>query len=116
MYKRIIDTENDGKEPQSSGRWGKPYNDRRNLQQYNEELVIIGMMIFDMDFWDQLESELKNMNMGRGGNKYLFPESIMSLMMIWFWYLDYCGLKGMASLLVDVGIIPYYEDYTTVCL
>ena len=38
----------------------------------------------------------------------------MNLMMIWHQYLDYRGLEGMARSLVDLGIIPYYGDYTTV--
>ena len=95
-------------------RWGKHYTDKRNWQQYNEELVIRGRMIFDLDFRDQWESELKNMNMGKRGSPYLFPESFMNLMMIWHQYLDYRGLEGMARSLVDLGIIPYYGDYTTV--
>ena len=109
-----IDTENHGKETQSIRRWGKPYRDRRNWKEYNEVLVIRGKMIFDLDFRDQWESELKTMNMGKRGSPYLFPESFMSLMMIWKQYLDYRGLEGIAISLVDLGIIPYYGDYTTV--
>ena len=54
------------------------------------------------------------MNSGRRGSPYLFPESFMMFMMIWKQYLDYRGLEGMARSLVDIGIIPYYGDYTTV--
>ena len=97
-------------------RWGKCYTDKMNWQQYNEELVIRGKMIFDLDFRDQWESELKNMNMGKRGSPCLFPESFMNLMMIWHQYLDYRGLEGIARSLVDLGIIPYYGDYTTVWL
>ena len=71
-------------------------------------------MIFDLDFRDQWESELKTMNMGKSRSPYLFPESFMNLMMIWHQYLDYRGLEGMARSLVDLGIIPYYGNYTTV--
>ena len=95
-------------------RWGKPYKDRRDWKEYNEELVIRGKMIFDLDFRDQWESELKTMNMGKRGSPYMFPESFMMFMMIWHQYLDYRGLEGMARSLVDLGIIPYYGDYTTV--
>ena len=48
-------------------RWGKHHNDERNWKQYNEELVIRGKMIFDLDFRYQWESELKTMNMGKRG-------------------------------------------------
>ncbi|MEM4063821.1 MAG: IS5/IS1182 family transposase, partial [Conexivisphaerales archaeon] len=31
-------------------RWGKPYKDRRDWKAYNEELVIRGTFLFDLDF------------------------------------------------------------------
>ena len=45
-------------------RWGKPYKDKRNWKEYNEELVIRGKMLFDLDFADQWNLELKRMNDG----------------------------------------------------
>ncbi|MCL5791017.1 MAG: IS5 family transposase [Candidatus Thermoplasmatota archaeon] len=95
-------------------RWGKQYKDRRDWKEYNEELVIRGRMIFDLDFVQKWDAELKRMNSGKRGSPYLFPESFMMFMMIWKQYLDYRGLEGMARSLVDIGIIPYYGDYTTV--
>ena len=82
MYMHSIETGNKVQKNESSRRRGKHYIDKRNWQQYNEELVIRGKMIFDMDFTDQWESELKNMNMGKRGSPYLFPRSFMNLMMI----------------------------------
>ena len=61
---------------------GKTYKDRRNWIEYNEELVLRGKMIFEMDFRDQWESELKTMNSGKRGTPHLFPESFMMFMMI----------------------------------
>ena len=95
-------------------RWGKPYRDRRNWKEYNEELVIRGKFFLDLDFADQWDSELNAMNKGKRGSPYLFPESFMQFMMIWHQYLDYRGLEGMARSLVNLGIIPYYGDYTTI--
>ena len=95
-------------------RWGKPYKDKRNWKEYNEELVIRGKMLFDLDFKDQWNLELKRMNDGKRGSPYQFPRSFMNLMMIWHQYLDYRGLEGMARSLVDLGIMPRYGDYTTI--
>lgn len=95
-------------------RWGKPYKDRRNWKEYNEELVIRGRMIFDLDFVHQWNEELKRMNHGKRGSPFLFPGSFMNLMMIWHQFLDYRGLEGMARSLVDMGIMPRYGDYTTI--
>ena len=67
-----IATEDHGNQRQSTRRCGKHRNDERNWKQYNEELVIRGRMIFDLDFTDQWESELKTMNMGKRGPLIFF--------------------------------------------
>ena len=71
-------------------------------------------MIFDLDFVQKWDIEPKRMNSGKRGSPYLFPESFMKFMMIWKQYLDYRALEGMARSLVNMGIIPYYGDYTTI--
>ena len=45
--------------------WGKPYKDGRNWAEYNEELVIRGTFLFDIDFVRQWNAELKRMNEGK---------------------------------------------------
>jgi hypothetical protein len=114
MHLHSIHAENAKTKVRKSRRWGKPYKDRRDWKEYNEELVIRGKMIFDLDFVQKCDIELKRMNSGKRGSPYLFPESFMKFMMIWEQYLDYRGLEGMARSLVDLGIIPYYGDYTTI--
>ena len=44
-------------------------------------------MIFDIDFDQKWDTELKPMNSGKRGSPYLFPESFMKFMMIWKQYL-----------------------------
>ncbi|MGP6206672.1 IS5 family transposase [Cuniculiplasma sp. SKW3] len=109
-----IHAEDEKSKVKKNGRWGKQYKDKRNWVEYNEELVIRGRMIFDLDFVQKWDAELKRMNSGKRGSPYLFPESFMRFMMIWKQYLDYRGLEGMARSLVDLGIMPYYGDYTTI--
>ncbi len=57
-------------------RCGKPYKDKRNWKGYNEELVIRGKFIFDLDFVEQWEDELIRMNQGKRGSPYRFPASL----------------------------------------
>ena len=95
-------------------RWGKPYKDKRNWKEYNEELVIRGTFFFDLDFADQWDSELNRMNRGKRGSPYRFPQSFMKFMMIWKQHLDYRGLEGIARSMKDAGLIPQYGDYTTI--
>ena len=47
-------------------RWGKPYRDKRNWKEYNEELVIRETFFFDLDFAGKWDTELKRMNGARG--------------------------------------------------
>ncbi|EQD57352.1 transposase ISC1058, partial [mine drainage metagenome] len=54
------------------------------------------------------------MNRGKRGSPFLFPESFMRFMMMWKQFLDYRALEGMARSLVRMGIIPQYGDYTTI--
>ena len=95
-------------------RWGKPYKDKRNWKEYNEELVIRGTFMFDLDFMEQWNDELNRMNQGKRGSPYRFPESFMKFMMIWKQYLDYRGLEGMARSMKGKGLISEYGDYTTI--
>ena len=87
MHMHSIHSENAKTRVGKSRRWGKPYEDRRDWIEYNEELVIRGKMIFDLDFVQKWDVELKRMNSGKRGSPYLFPESFMRFMMIWKQYL-----------------------------
>ncbi len=95
-------------------RWGKPYRDDRDWKEYNEELVIRGMFLFDLDFADQWDSELMRMNLGKRGSPYRFPESFMKFLVLWKQYLDYRGLEGITRCMQHEGLIPGYGDYTTI--
>ncbi len=95
-------------------RWGNSYKDKRNWKEYNEELVIRGTFLLDLNFAEQWDHELVEMNRGKRGSPYRFPESFMKFMLIWKQYLDYRGLEGMARSMMDLNLIPEYGDYTTI--
>lgn len=97
-----------------TGRWGKPYHDCRNWAKYNEELVVRGTFLFDLNFREQWDEELCRMNSGKRGAPYLFPESFMQFLMIWHQFLDYRGLEGLSRSLAKYDLIPQYGDYTTI--
>ena len=50
-----------------------------NWSEYNESLVRRGEVMFDTDFLDNWRAELKIMNKGKEGAKYLYPNSLISL-------------------------------------
>ena len=42
-------------------RWGKPYRDKRDWKKYNEQLVVRGEFLLDLDFADRWFSEIGEM-------------------------------------------------------
>lgn len=53
------------------------------------------------------------MNMGKVGRPFKFPNSLMQYLAVWHQWVDYRGLEGISRCLVDLGLIPYSDDYTT---
>jgi len=66
---------------------------KHNRSSYNEELVVRGELYFDFDFRSRWDDELKQINNGKVGAPYKFPESFIKLMAILNQYIDYRGLE-----------------------
>lgn len=96
------------------GRWGKKAKDNRNWPEYNESLVIRGEFYLDFDFLKNWKKELEEMNKGKVGKPFLFPESFMKWQAVWHQLVDYRGLEGIARRLTKIGLLPEYDDYTTI--
>ncbi len=54
------------------------------------------------------------MNKGKIGKPFIFPDSFMNWQAVWHQLVDYRGLEGIARRLSKIGIIPKYDDYTTI--
>jgi hypothetical protein len=102
------------KNKSKKGRWGKNHKDNRNWPEYNEQLVVRGEFYLDFDFVDSWKKELEKMNEGKIGAPFLFPDSFMKWQAIWHQLIDYRGLEGIARKLSKFGLIPEYDDYTTI--
>ena len=61
-------------------RWGRPYPDRRDWYIYNECLVKRGEFYLSFDFVDQWDDELAQMNAGKPGRPFQYPESFIECM------------------------------------
>lgn len=95
-------------------RWGKERRDDRDWVKYNEELVVRGTFYLDFDIFNDWEEELKKMNRNKRGGQYLFPESFIRWEVVWKQFLDYRGLEGVTRKIAQIGLIPRYNDYTTI--
>ncbi|VUT23774.1 MAG: Transposase DDE domain protein [Candidatus Methanolliviera sp. GoM_asphalt] len=90
--------------------------EKRNWSEYNEELVVRGEFYLDLGFVNNWNDELFEMNRGKKGGQYRFPDSFISwrscleAMDRLSWSLD----EGIARSLAKMGFIPEYNDYTTI--
>lgn len=75
-------------------RWGKIFKDKRDWKKYNEELIIRGEFYFDFDFLDNWDSEIEQMNKGKVGHPYEYPNSLFEYLSPLYSFLDSRKLEG----------------------
>lgn len=96
-------------------RWGDTYIDRRNWRVTNEQLVKRGEYLLDTDFVSNWEEELHQMNLGKRGAPYLFPNSLIELQAVWHAKkIPFRMVEGITRKLAAIGKVPDYNDYSTV--
>jgi len=95
-------------------RWGKTHKDKRNWKKYNEELVVRGEFLLDLDWVNNWDKEVKEMNTGKRGTPYQFPNSLIELQAVWHQLIDYRGIEGITRKLVELGKLRNYNDYSTI--
>ena len=97
-------------------RWGKKYKDKRNWPTYNEELIQRGEFYINPKFLSTWKYELKEMNSGKEGASYLYPDSMIEFLAILHAKaFDYRALQGiMRSLSPKCNNFPVI-CYTQIC-
>ena len=76
-------------------RWGKKHEDKRNWKEYNEELVMRGYFYINPAFLLTWNEEIKQMNGGKVGEPYLYPESMIEFLAVLSQKYDDRGLEGI---------------------
>lgn len=95
-------------------RWGKKFVDKRDWIKYNEELALRGEFYLELDWIKSWDKELEQMNDGKVGAQYEFPESLIRLQAVWHQWIDYRGIEGITRKLVEVAKLPEFNDYSTI--
>ena len=96
-------------------RWGKKYIDNRNFKKCTEQLVKRGQYLLDLDFVERWNQELAEMNLGKVGALFKFPNSLIQLQAVWHGKsIPYRMIEGMTVRLVEMSELPDYNDYTTI--
>lgn len=97
-----------------SERWGKKYKDQRDWKGYSEELVVRGEFLLELDWVKSWNTELIEMNFGKRGAAYRFPESLIKLQAIWNQWVDVRGVEGITRKLQEFDLIPKHNDFSTI--
>lgn len=71
------------------------YIDKRNWKAYNQELVMRGYFYINPIFLETWNSEIKQMNAGKVGQPYLYPESIIEFLAVLSPKYDVRSLEGI---------------------
>jgi hypothetical protein len=99
----------------SDKRWGKKFIDERDWSRYNEELVKRGEYLLALDFVENWDKELENMNLHKQGAPFKFPKTMIELQSIWHAKkISFRMIEGMTRDLVKLGGLPKYNDFSTV--
>ena len=97
-------------------RWGKKFKDKRHWPSTNELYVVRGMYFLDLDWVENWDVELEEMNRGKVGHPYEFPESLIQLQGLWkAKNIPYRMIEGITRQLFNIAGLPAYNNYTTVC-
>ena len=95
-------------------RWGPEKKHVCNWKEYNEELVVRGEFFLELEWVKSWDSELEKMNGGKRGKPFVFPESLIRLQGLWHQWMDYREIEGLTRKLAELGLVPEFNDYSTV--
>ena len=89
---------------------------KRNWKEYNDHLVRRGEFYISLDFVDNWEDEIKNMNEKKRGRPYQFPDSLMQfLAFVHIAFLPYRQMEGFLRKLSQYIPKIRAADYSTIC-
>jgi len=86
----------------------------RNWSFINEAGVIRGEFFLELDWVQNWHLELAEMNKGKVGALYEFPESMIQIQAFWHQFFAYRLVEGITRKLVRFSQLPKYNDYSTI--
>ena len=97
-------------------RWGKKFEDKRDWKIENEKYVVRGEFLFDLDFVKSWDNELQQMNEGKKGAPFQFPESYIEWLAVLSQWISTRGLQGVTRKFQAFGLVPKEADYSTISI
>ena len=97
-------------------RWGKKFKDNKLWKIVNEQYVVRGEFLFDLDFVKSWDKELEEMNKGKRGAPFQFPESFINWLAVLDQWISARGLQGVTRKFQKYGLIPKEANYSTISI
>jgi len=87
-----------------------------NWNKYNESLVKRGEILLDFDVIDNWDNELEEMNKGKEGRKFVYPDSFIKLLgyMRIYFHLPYRQTEGIVRAHA-ANTLPSIPNYSRIC-
>lgn len=96
-------------------RWGRKFEDHRDWKTYNKQLVKRGEYLLDLDRVQGWNDELEEMNKGKVGKPYRFPNSLIQVQGVWHSIeIPYRMIQGITMKLVEIADLPDSNHYSTI--
>lgn len=96
-------------------RWGRKFEDHRDWKTYNKQLVKRGEYLLDLDWVQGWNDELEEMNKGKVGKPYRFPNSLIQVQGVWHSIeIPYRMIQGITMKLVEIADLPDSNHYSTI--
>lgn len=87
----------------------------KNTSDYQERLVRRGEFFLDLKWVISWDEELENMNKGKRGRPFVFPDSMLTLQSVWHQLLNSRGFEGVTRKLSEYGLLKASNDHSTIC-
>lgn len=95
-------------------RWGKKVAYIRDWRKVNESYVKKATFYLDFEWVKSWDVELAKMNLRKRGTPYKFPDSLIKLQAVWLNFFSYRGAQGITEKFVEFGLLPEFNDYSTI--
>jgi hypothetical protein len=95
-------------------RWGKEFVDKRNWKEYHAELLRRYEIFLDLDWVDSWDEELVQMNVGKRGKPFLYPQSMIEFQALFVQKFSTRGAESITRKLEGFGLIPKCNDHATI--
>lgn len=99
---------------QNIKRWGKIFEDKRDWKKYGDELVKRYEIYLDLNWVESWQEELQEMNKGKRGTPYLYPNSMIQFQSFFVEKFHTRGAEAITRKLESYNLIPKCNDHSTI--